>query len=1213
MNRIPGPTDIRVRRLGQRLVLVATAILVAPTCTCRTNPLGPSMRLTIVLPAGLWTSTAQSIGSVEIWFDNFSVGTPFASATAPTAQTSLDGLAYNYQVADVDGDGALEYRIAVPSNPFGTERSRTIRVSGDAAWGVFDIKVAAYQRDGNAVIATGKASTDEAGRAITFASSASVRVELECEPLLNCPKSVDGGPPDLDGGGEEGDLIVIWDLSQNGVSPMSAEVRASLDRFELVIDEADAGPVFSTAVPRIVVRTFDGIAFEREVADVDGDGLLEYRVGLLQNPFVNTLTWPIAFRGRGQLPAFVLRGRLASNDGGAVVAEVTTSMDGGAASFQFTAASQVVYLRFVCVSGGVCGADAGADAGADTTAPTSVITEVAPGVIDASAIVTDASIAVPYGTFVTVSGTATDDLSGIALVDVSINNGATWFTADGGAIWSTGFFATAFQYVVRSRARDVAGNVEPVTSRFVVNSTQTPAGALLGQVGFDAGCGYKTDHTFDTPQDVAVDPVGARLFVADRQGDRVLVFPLDLATMNPTSLIAINVLGRYTFNDCMHPSLDRALVNPNGLAVDSVRGLLFVSDAYRHRVVIHETAALTSGQAAKSVLGQADLFSSGVGTSATRMNGPSGLSYDPGSQRLFVADQYNNRILVFDLTEIDAGEPATNVLGQPDFTSSSSDAGDRAMWYPQDVEFSPRDQRLFVADKYNHRVLIFDLDGGVTNGQSAIGVLGQPDFTTTTYGTTDKQMIQPAGLAREADGGRLFVSEEGNHRVTVFNVQTIVNGADASAVLGQPNFTSTGGLLWSPEFMRGPGGLAYTAQGEKLFVASRLEGRILLFDVAAISNGEAAIGVLGQTDVDGGAVFNRGCLGAAQDVSFQSVSGVAHDPVNHRLFVGDGSLNKRVLVFNLDAVNDRPTDMFADYVIGQPDFLACTLGTWDDRRFWGNVGSGGIVYDPVTTRLFVSDGMRVMVFHAGATMTSGMDAGFVIGQPDFSTQSDSVTAHGLSVNGAKGLALDSARNRLFVADEWANRVLVYDLAGLRNGMDAGAVLGQVDFTSSTASIDGGDSKFKQPTALAFDSATSRLFVVDTFNYRIMVFDVDGGITNGQAAISVIGQPDFGGTSLGVSASRFTNPAGIAVDPVRQRLYLSDYARRVLVFDVTTITNGMSAQNSLGSADFGWGGQGPSQSLFYSAGDLALTPTGNQLFVTDRAPANRVLFFDVGTP
>ena len=54
------------------------------------------------------------------------------------------------------------------------------------------------------------------------------------------------------------------------------------------------------------------------------------------------------------------------------------------------------------------------------------------------------------------------------------------------------------------------------------------------------------------------------------------------------------------------------------------------------------------------------------------------------------------------------------------------------------------------------------------------------------------------------------------------------------------------------------------------------------------------------------------------------------------------------------------------------------------------------------------------------------------------------------MSGPRGLAYDAAQNFLFVSDTDNNRILVYDVSTPSNGMAATYVLGQTDFVSATS-------------------------------------------------------------------------------------------------------------------------------------------------------------------
>lgn len=59
-------------------------------------------------------------------------------------------------------------------------------------------------------------------------------------------------------------------------------------------------------------------------------------------------------------------------------------------------------------------------------------------------------------------------------------------------------------------------------------------------------------------------------------------------------------------------------------------------------------------------------------------------------------------------------------------------------------------------------------------------------------GNTQAGMNNVRDLVYDSVANRLFVSQVGNHRVTIYDVATIINGENATSVIGQPNFTFAG-------------------------------------------------------------------------------------------------------------------------------------------------------------------------------------------------------------------------------------------------------------------------------------------------------------------------------------------------------------------------------------------------------------------------------------
>lgn len=406
------------------------------------------------------------------------------------------------------------------------------------------------------------------------------------------------------------------------------------------------------------------------------------------------------------------------------------------------------------------------------------------------------------------------------------------------------------------------------------------------------------------------------------------------------------------------PTSERRFFVTSDLAYDESGERLFVADIHNHRILVFDLwGGIGEDPQASFVLGQPDFttggadpenpygnvntanpsYGCGEGVNACGLHRVWAVSYDPVNDRLFAADPDNHRILVWDLLfGLTDGMPATYVLGQSSFTTREQNApcgggaggpvNECGMKRPGDVHYDVSTERLYVADSGNHRVLVFDLSLGLVSGMAASAVLGQPGFTTGepntgcggASGVDACSLSEPTAIAVDPSSGRLFLGDQGTSRVLVFDVSTgITSGMSATGVLGQPDFatatvnTSCAGGGSGDENTNPCGfgifgvGLAYDVNDDRLFVSDASNHRVLVFDVAAVSAGEPALGVLGQPDLFSGYDAADPALGGATTrARAVSTSGIRFDPLGDRLFVADGG-NHRVLVFGAN-INGTP-------------------------------------------------------------------------------------------------------------------------------------------------------------------------------------------------------------------------------------------------------------------------------------------------------------------
>lgn len=325
--------------------------------------------------------------------------------------------------------------------------------------------------------------------------------------------------------------------------------------------------------------------------------------------------------------------------------------------------------------------------------------------------------------------------------------------------------------------------------------------------------------------------VNGVLYVPDDGAGRVMGYS-EVPTASNAS--ADFVLGKANFTDTTSTVSASTMLGPGTLDTDGNR--LFVTDYWNSRVLIYDTVPSTDGAAASLAIGQPDLESGAPACSATGLHFPESVTYAAG--RLIVADSENNRVLIWNTVPEEDGVAADIVLGQASFTTcasndddqdGTSDAApsDRVMYYPSDAWSDG--EKLIVADPNNNRVLIWN-EFPTTNFAAADAVLGQTDFNSSLAGVGATGMDYPYYL--HSNGNQLFLSDNNNNRVLVWDSLPSSSTEPADRVLGQVDFDSNlfnaGGASVNATGLDGPAGVF--VYGEQLFVVDNSNDRVLVFD-----------------------------------------------------------------------------------------------------------------------------------------------------------------------------------------------------------------------------------------------------------------------------------------------------------------------------------------------------------------------------------------------
>ncbi|MFN7918850.1 MAG: hypothetical protein U0Q16_02065 [Bryobacteraceae bacterium] len=439
---------------------------------------------------------------------------------------------------------------------------------------------------------------------------------------------------------------------------------------------------------------------------------------------------------------------------------------------------------------------------------------------------------------------------------------------------------------------------------------------LLGILAI--GASFATAADFTTGQAARL-VIGQRTFTAQQPGvtREVLGAVGGVAFANDTLFIVdANRMGAVPINHrvMIYKDLSHALPSPTD-EFRKFEGRCPVCSTERWEKMADSLNAVVVGQPQFTT---ADLKPA----STTTLRNPVGVASD--GVILVVADTDNNRVLIWNRIPSANGTPADVVVGQTDFTKTLVNGGQgvtpaaNSMRGPQGVWL--QNGKMFVADSGNNRILIFN-SVPKTNGASADVVLGAPDFKTSVQNDLTKpqepakanNMRTPVSVT--SDGVRLYVTDLGHNRVLIWNSIPTTNNADASVVVGQPDFTevlNNNSTKLCPATGKDADGkdtfptlcettLEYPrfalSDGKYLFISDGGNDRVLVFNSVPTTNGAKADAVIGQIGERVNLISDSADpRGVASSGAVRTPQGLAWDGRN--LYVAD-PFNRRVMVFTI--------------------------------------------------------------------------------------------------------------------------------------------------------------------------------------------------------------------------------------------------------------------------------------------------------------------------
>lgn len=580
--------------------------------------------------------------------------------------------------------------------------------------------------------------------------------------------------------------------------------------------------------------------------------------------------------------------------------------------------------------------------------------------------------------------------------------------------------------------------------------------------------------------------IDGKIFVSDSLNNRVLVWN-SLPTSNFKN--ADFVLGQ--------PDFITNTVNTGGLSASSLRYPLgidkvgdkfFVADYENRRILIWNSIP-TSNVGANQVMGQANLTSVSAVASANTFLGPTGFNFENG--KFFVVDALASRILVyknFDLNSADFSiVNADIVLGQPNFTSTTvwkvaSKITAQSLNQPSKLEIF--DGKLFVADTYHHRILVYHhIPDDIVSDQhqAADEVIGQESFSMSQ---SNRIMYDAKYLPRPSNvtlhEGRLLINSESLGRVSVWNSIPEDDFAPADFVLGQNGFTENDVSLnmgnANPSASSLNAAYQMLSYDHKLIVSDNGNNRVLIWNSVNGTNGQAADLVLGQAN------FTSKTADPVSDQSLRDPVGM--DIVDDKLVVAD-RYNHRILIYNsIPSANNAA----ANVVVGQINFT--DKGIYSSSAFPHTI-NGKNFNSPFNSakwlgKYVVSDhnSKRILLWNSFDDFINGEEAVSVWGEDNL-TSIDGLTSLGINRTSTYNTVrvIDEV---LYVTDPYNNRVLEFKNLPIGLNLVPTGVIGQKNFNSNNYINENSFSaiSFEGPTGIY--SIENYIYITDYFNDRVLV-------------------------------------------------------------------------------------------------------------------------------